>query len=29
VYGVLASGVEAARLALGLPSQADLWKSLA
>lgn len=29
VYGALASGVEAARLALGLPSQADLWKSLA
>ena len=29
VYGVLASGVEAARLVLGLPTQAELWKSLA
>jgi phytoene desaturase len=29
VYGVLASGVEAARIVLGLPSQADLWKALA
>jgi prolycopene isomerase len=29
VYGVLASGVEAARLALGLPTQAQLWKELA
>jgi prolycopene isomerase len=29
VYGVLASGVEAARLVLGLPSQAALWKALA
>ncbi len=29
VYGVLASGVEAARLVLGLPSQAQLWKELA
>jgi prolycopene isomerase len=29
VYGVLASGVEAARLVLGLPSQAALWKELA
>ena len=28
VYGVLASGVEAARLALGLPSAAELWKAL-
>lgn len=28
VYGVLASGVEAARLALGLPSAAALWKAL-
>jgi prolycopene isomerase len=27
VYGVLASGVEAARLALGLPSAAELWKA--
>jgi prolycopene isomerase len=29
VYGVLASGVEAARLVLGLPTQAELWKALA
>lgn len=29
VYGVLASGVEAARLVLGLPTQAALWKALA
>jgi prolycopene isomerase len=28
VYGVLASGVEAARLALALPSPAALWRSL-
>jgi prolycopene isomerase len=28
VYGVLASGVEAARLVLGLPSQAEVWKAL-
>lgn len=29
VYGVLASAVEAARLAAGLPSEAELWKALA
>jgi len=29
VYGVLASGVEAARIVLGLPTQAALWKALA
>jgi prolycopene isomerase len=28
VYGVLASGVEAARLALGLPNASELWKAL-
>jgi prolycopene isomerase len=28
VYGALASGVEAARLALGLPATAELWKAL-
>jgi prolycopene isomerase len=28
VYGVLASGVEAARLGLGLPGAAELWKAL-
>jgi prolycopene isomerase len=28
IYGVVSSGIQAARLALDLPSQADLWRSL-